>query len=183
MNTFPCRSSGSNGRVSGTLSPGGRGVIDLEKLGRSEFTWTAPSANELAIDLPRNWQGSEAVFHRARMTRDGKPRPAAPGPDQGPLLSAPALYREFLKDEQATLARNKGRTLVLEGRRGTLIQMSGGAAAIHVPDGYQPRALVLIFPNQNEVSGISEGATFRFRCTFDDWAYQYVHLNNCSVVR
>jgi hypothetical protein len=61
--------------------------------------------------------------------------------------------------------------------------MSGGGAAIHVPDGYQPRALVLIFPNLNDVSGISEGATFRFRCTIDDWAYQHVHLNNCSIVR
>lgn len=33
------------------------------------------------------------------------------------------------------------------------------------------------------VNSISEGATFRFRCTVDDWAYQYVHLNDCSIVR
>ena len=181
--TFPCRSSGSNGRVSGKFGPAGQGVIELEKLGRSGFNWTTPSINELAIDLPKNWQGSEAVFHRARMTRDGKPRPASPKPDDAPLLSAPALYREFLKDEKATLARYKGTTQVLEGLRGTLIQMSDGGAAIHVPDGYQPRALVLLFPKLNEVKGISEGATFRFRCTGEDWAYQYVHLNNCSIVR
>ena len=181
--TYPCRSAASSGRVSGNFSRPGQGVIELEKLGRSTFNWSAPSINELAIDLPRNWQGSEAVFHRARMTRDGRPKPATPKPDEGPLLSAPALYREFLKDEQGTLAKYKGRTLVLEGRRGTLIQMSDGGAAIHVPDGYQPRALVLLFRRLSDVGGIDEGAQFRFRRSVDDWAYQYVHLDNCTVVR
>ena len=181
--TFPCRSSVSSGRASGNFGPAGQGVIELEKLGGSAFTWSTPSINELAIDLPRNWQGSQAAFHRARMTRDGKPKPASPKPDEGPLLSAPALYREFLKDEKGTLARYKGRTLVLEGHRGTLIQMSDGGAAVHVPDGYQPRALVLLFRSLSEVNGIAEGTQFRFRCTVDDWAYQYVHLDNCTVVR
>lgn len=181
--TVSCGSSRSSGQASGQFDRNGQGAIDLEKLGRSRFNWNTPSINELAIDLPRDWQGSQAVFHRARMTRDGKPRPASPKPDDGPPLSAPALYREFLKNETATVARYKGRTLELEGRRGTLIQMSGGGAAVHVPDGYQPRALVLLFRNLNEVSGISEGATFRFRCTVEDWAYQYVHLNNCSILR
>jgi hypothetical protein len=181
--TFPCRSSAASGRVSGNFGPGGQGVIELEKLGRSAFKWSAPSIDELSIDLPRDWQGSEAVFHRARMTRDGKPRPASPKPDQGPLLSAPALYGEFLKDEKGTLAKYKGQTLVLEGLRGTLIQTSDGGAAIHVPDGYQPRALVLRFPLLSDVSGIGEGAQFRFRCRVDDWDYQYVHLDNCTVVR
>ena len=181
---FPCRASATSGRVSGTFSAGGRGTIDIEKLGRSELTWNTPSATELSIDLPRNWQGgSEALFNRARMTRDGKPRPDPLKADQGPLLSAPAMYREFLKDERGALARYQGRTVALEGRRGTLIQLSDGGAAVHVPDGFQPRALVLVFRNFNEVSTISEGATFSFRCTFDDWAYQYVHLGNCSVVR
>src|SRR4030095_14814201 len=105
--------------------------------------------------------GSEAVFHRARMTRDGKPRPSSK-PDGGPLLAPRALYREFRKDEKAARARYKATTHVLEGLRGTLIQMSDGGAAIHVPDGYQPRALVLVFRTLNEVNGISEGATFRF---------------------
>jgi hypothetical protein len=48
----------------------------LEQLGRSTFTWTAALADELAIDLPKTWQGDEAILHRARMTRDGKPKPA-----------------------------------------------------------------------------------------------------------
>jgi hypothetical protein len=182
-NTFPCRAAASSGRVSGNLGPAGQGVIEMEKLGRSAFDWSTPSINELEIALPRNWQGSQAVFHRARMTRDGKPKPAAPRLDEGPLLSAPALYREFLKDGNGTLARYKGRTVVLEGLRGTLIQMTGGGAAIHVPDGYQPRALVLLFPRMSDVSGIAEGAQFSFSCRVDDWAYQYVHLDNCTVVR
>ena len=179
ISTYTCSSSGVRGRASGSFGPAGQGVIELEKLGGSAFKWSTPSTNELAIDLPTNWQGNPPALHRARMTRDGKP---IPKPDEGPLLSAPALYREFLKDEKGTLARYKGRTLVLEGRRGTLIQMNGGAA-IHVPDGFQPRALVLLFGNLNEVNGIAEGAQFRFRCNVDDWAYQYVHLNNCTVVQ
>ena len=184
VSTYSCRSSASGGRASGKFGPAGQGAIELEKLGGSAFTWSAPSINELAIDLPRNWQAGQAsaAYHRARMTRDGKPKPESK-PDEGPLLSAPALYREFLKDAQGTLARVKGRTLVLEGRRGTLIQMSDGGAAIHVPDGYQPRALVLLFRQLSEVNGIAEGAQFRFRCSVDDWAYQYVHLADCTVVR
>jgi hypothetical protein len=179
---YSCRSSSTGGRVSGSFGPGGQGTIELEKLGRSAFTWNSPSTTELAIDLPANWRGSPAVFNRARMTRDGKPKPAT-NPDAGPLLSAPALYREFLKDEKGSLAKYRGKTLVLDGRRGTLIQLQSGGVAIHIPDGFQPRALVLTFRNANDVSGISEGATFRFSCAFEDWAYQYVHLNNCSVVR
>jgi hypothetical protein len=43
--------------------------------------------------------------------------------------------------------------------------------------------LVLLFRHLSEVSGIGEGTQFRFRCSVDDWAYQYVHLDNCTVVR
>src|SRR5687767_6315729 len=49
--------------ASGRFGPGRQGVIDLEQLGRSSFTWTAASTDELAIDLPRNWQG-DAVLYR-----------------------------------------------------------------------------------------------------------------------
>ena len=171
--------------VSGRFGPGRRGVIDLQQLGRSAFTWTAPSADELAIELPRNWQGADAVLYRARMTRDGRPRPqAASAPrDEGPLLSAVALYREFRKDASAALARHGGKPLVLEGLRGNLIALSDGGAAIHVPDGSQPRALVLSFRDLREVRGIGEGARFRFRCTVRAFDYQYVELDDCSLVR
>jgi hypothetical protein len=186
MSTFPCRLSGKSEPVSGRFGPGREGVIDLGRLGRTAFSWGAPAVDELAIDLPKNWKG-DAVLYRARLTRDGKRKPTtsttASPPDAGPLLSANALYREFDKDSTAALARYAGRTLVLEGRRGTLIPLSDGGAAIHIADGFRSRALVLTFGALSEVSGISEGAQFRFRCTVESFDYLYVHMNDCSIVR
>lgn len=179
---YSCTPTGSQ-RVSGRFGPGRQGVIDLETLGRSAFTWISPSAHELVIDLPRKWQGDDEVLYRARMTRDGKLRPAAPPVAQGPLLSANALYREFKADEKAALARHGGRALVLEGRRGQVIELSDGGAAVHVGDGFQSRALVLSFRDGKDVGGIAEGAPFRFRCTVKSFDYQYVHLEECSIVR
>lgn len=172
-------------RVSGKFGPDRRGVIDLQKLGRSAFSWTAPAANELAIDLPKNWQGDPATLYRARLTRDGKRKPAtgsALASTQGPQLSAVVLYREFVKNSDAALARYRGKTLVLEGRRGELIMLSDGGAAIHVADGFTSRALVLVFPQAKQVSGINEGARFRFKCTVAGFDYQYVQMENCSIV-
>jgi hypothetical protein len=185
INTFPCRFSGKSAPASGTFGPGRQGVIDLGRLGRSAFSWAAPAVGELVIDLPKNWRG-DAILYRARLTRDGKGKPAtppSPAGDAGPVLSANALYREFDKDSTAALARHAGKTLVLEGRRGTLIPLSDGGAAIHIADGFRSRALVLVFRNLREVSGISEGAQFRFRCTVESFDYLYVHLEGCSIVR
>ncbi len=186
IGTFSCRLGGKSEPVSGRFGPGPQGVIDLGRLGRSAFSWTAPAVGELAIDLPKDWQGREAVLYRARLTRDGTrtPAPAATsGNDTGPLLSANALYREFDRDANAALQRYAGKTLVLEGRRGTLIPLSDGGAAIHIADGFRSRALVLSFRNLSEVSDIGEGAQFRFTCTVESFDYLYVHLNDCSVVR
>ena len=94
-----------------------------------------------------------------------------------------ALYREFAKDANAALARHGGKPLVLEGLRGNLIALSDGGAAIHVPDGSQPRALVLYFRDLREASGLGEGTRFRFRCTVKNFDYQYVQLDDCSLVR
>jgi hypothetical protein len=182
---YSCQQIGGSS-VSGRFGPGREGVIDLQQLGRSAFTWAAPSAEELALDLPKNWQGDDAILYRARMTRDGKGKPStapATARDEGPLLSAVALYREFKQDEKAALERHRGKTLVLEGRRGTLIELSNGGAAIHVADGFTRRALVLTFQNLKEVSDIGEGAQFRFRCTVSSFDYQYVHMKSCSIVR
>jgi hypothetical protein len=183
--TFPCRVAGSSERVSGRFGPGRQGVIDLGRLGRSAFDWARPAVDELAIDLPKNWKG-DAILYRARLTRDGKRRPATDSPpagDAGPLLSANALYREFNKDSTAALARYAGKTLVLEGRRGTLIPLSDGGAAIHIADGFTSRALVLVFAQLSEVNGISEGEPFRFTCTVESFDYLYVHMKDCSIVR
>ena len=185
ISTFPCRFSGKSAPVSGRFGPGRQGVIDLGRLGRSAFSWAAPAVDELVIDLPKNWRG-DAILYRARLTRDGKGKPVTPTPpagDAGPLLSANALYREFNQDSNAALGRYAGKTLVLEGRRGTLIPLSDGGAAIHIADGFTSRALVLSFRDLREVSGISEGAQFGFRCTVESFDYLYVHLENCSIVR
>jgi hypothetical protein len=179
-----CTRLGSN-RVSGSFAPGGKGAMDLDKLGRSSFVWMA-SAGELAIDLPKNWQGGDAILYRARLTRDGKAKPAArsaPTRDEGPLLSANALFREFEKDSSAALKRHAGKALVLEGRRGTLVPMSAGGAAIHVPDGSKSRALVLVFSERKQVDRIPEGAQFRFKCTVVHFDYQYVYMESCTIVR
>jgi hypothetical protein len=184
VNVISCSRSGSN-HVSGRFAPDGRGNIDLEQLGRSAFTWAAPSPGELELDLPKQWRGSDAVLYQARLTRDGKGKPAGaadPARDEGPMLSAVALYREFLKDSKTALVRHGGKALVLDGRRGTLIPLSNGGAAVHVPDGFTSRALVLSFPDLKEVSRIGDGAQFRFRCTVRSFDYQYLHLENCSIV-
>jgi len=185
ISTYSCTRTGSN-RVSGRFGPRRQGTIDLDKLGRSPFAWTAPSADEVAIDLPKNWQGSDAVLYRARLTRDGKEKPAARSSaarDEGPLLSANALYREFARDSSAALKRYGGKTLVLEGRRGALVPLSDGGAAIHIPDGATSRALVLVFPERKQVDGIKEGAQFRFSCTVVHFDYQYVYMENCAITR
>jgi hypothetical protein len=181
VTTFPCRFSGKSERVSGRFGPGRQGQIDLGRPGRSTFTWSARGADQLAIELPKNWRG-DAILYLARLTRNGKPA-VKPDPDATRLLSAVALYREFTKDERAALQRWAGRTVVLDGRRGTLIPLSDGGAAIHIADGFTSRALVLGFAKPAEVSGISEGAQFRFRCTVESFDYQYVHLEGCSIVR
>jgi hypothetical protein len=129
-------------------------------------------------DTPR-----DAVLYRARIARDGKGKPASTAPPSEPLLSANALYREFNKDENAALGRHAGKTLVLEGRRGTLIELSDGGAAIHIADGFTSRALVLVFNVRREVSGIGEGAQFPFRCRVESFDYLYGHLGDCSTVR
>lgn len=177
-----CGLTGRTERASGRFGPAREGTIDLGRRGRSTFTWSIPAADELALDLPKNWLGPEAILYRARMTRDGKPKPS-PAPADEPWLSAVALYREFKQDERSALARHAGKRLELEGRRGTLIEFSDGGAAVHIPDGFTSRALVLSFSDRRQVAGISEGARFRFVCTIEGFYYQYVHLRDCVTVR
>jgi hypothetical protein len=66
--------------------------------------------------------------------------------------------------------------------RGVLIPLSDGGAAIHIGDGFTSRTLVLVFANLRDVSGIDEGAQFRFRCTVESFDYLYVHMEECSIV-
>lgn len=182
--TATCRFIGNSEPVSGRFGPGRQGTIDVPRQGRSTFTWSTPTADELAIDLPKDRRNADSAFYRARMTRDGKRASRTPTTsDAEPLLSAVALYREFKQDERAALARHAGKRLVLEGRRGTFIELSDGGAAIHIPDGFTTRALVLTFADVKQVSGIGDGARFRFACTVESFDYQYVHLQACTIVR
>ena len=184
VSVHSCSRTGSN-RVSGRFGADRSGIIDLDQLGRSAFTWSASSAGELQLDLPKNWRGRDAILYEARLTRDGKGIASAalePRRDDGELLSAVALYREFKADSKTALGRHGGKTLVLEGRRGSLIPLSNGGAAIHVPDGFTSRALVLSFSDGKEANKIGEGEKFRFRCTVSSFDYQYVHMDKCSIV-
>jgi hypothetical protein len=180
-----CSQSGSDA-VTGKFGPGDKGVINLERLGRSEFTWKAPAADELAIDLPQHWKGEdEAVLYRARMSRDGKAKPkyTSATKDSGPPLSAELFYREFKQNSDAALGKYRGTTQVLEGRRGELIPLSWGAVAVNITDGFTVRALNLEFPEPKQLEGIDEGAKFRFKCTVLHFDYQYVRMDNCTVLR
>jgi hypothetical protein len=174
-------------RLTGQFGPGRAGAIDLEQLGRSAFTWSMIAPDQLAIDLPKHWRGDSAVLYEARLTPDGRLRPSAPGAASAsgdePLLSGNALFREFRKDEVGALRKYAGKTLVLEGRRGAVFPLSDGGVSVHVPDGFTSRALGLFFRDREQIRGLEEGAKFRFQCTVKDFEYQYVHLDNCSILR
>jgi hypothetical protein len=62
-----------------------------------------------------------------------------------------------------------------------LIELSDGGAAVHIADGFTSRALVLVFRDRKQVSGIGEGAPFRFTCTVEGFDYQYVHMKDCLL--
>lgn len=189
VNMISCSLQSGGGAASGKLAPGGTGEIELSRLGRSTFVWTSRTADEVSIELPKKWQGGEeSILYKSRLWRKGKapgsagPSGPPPPPDTDSPLSANLVYREFVKDTDAALKKYAGKTIVLEGRRGKLINLSAGGVAIHVPDGYQPRAMVLMFPDARQAKGISEGAKFRFKCLLESFDYYYVHLQTCAVL-
>ena len=93
------------------------------------------------------------------------------------------ILTAFKQNQDAALKKHGGTTQMLEGKRGTRIDLSGGGVAIHIPDGYTARALVLMFSDPQQVEGIEENAQFRFRCTVANFDYQYLNMDNCTVVR
>jgi hypothetical protein len=56
-----CSKTGSEGSASGQLHADGTGSIALARLGRSALAWRANGAG-IAIELPRNWQGTNVLF-------------------------------------------------------------------------------------------------------------------------
>jgi hypothetical protein len=101
----------------------------------------------------------------------------------GGLLSANALYRAFESDADGASAKYVGQALVLEGLRGNVIRRSDGiSAAVHIRDRFKENALVLSFSDRNQLTGIENGAKFRFRCTVQKFEYLIVWMDNCSIV-
>lgn len=177
-------SRGKGGAARGAFASDGTGQIDLDGLGRTGFRW-GRSGEEVMLELPRDWQDAETpVLYRSRLTSGssgGSARSRSPGKTQDRPFSSVALYREFVANREAATARHAGKAYSLEGLRGTFIRLSSGGAAIHVPDGTQPRALVLMFDDVDQVEGLVEGAPFRFQCTVGGFEYGYLTMTNCSL--
>jgi hypothetical protein len=97
-------------------------------------------------------------------------------------LSANALYREFQDNAVDATDRYAGRAVVLEGLRGEMILLSGGVqAAVHVADGRKTNALILSFPDRNQLRGINRGQRFRFKCVVEKYQYSTVWMEDCSI--
>jgi hypothetical protein len=98
------------------------------------------------------------------------------------LQSANALFREFEDDPINATDRYVGKALTLEGARGAVVLLSDGiSAAVHIPDRGKPDALILSFPDRNELAGVKKGQTFRFTCTVTKFEYGNVWLDDCAV--
>jgi hypothetical protein len=98
------------------------------------------------------------------------------------LQSANALYREFQDNALVAIERYAGRAVVLEGLRGEMILLSGGVqAAVHVADGRRTNALILSFPDRNQLGGINRGQRFRFKCVVEKYEFSTVWMEDCSI--
>lgn len=102
--------------------------------------------------------------------------------DTRALPSANALFREFEDDPINATDRYVGKALTLEGARGAVVLLSDGiSAAVHIPDRGKPNALILSFPDRNELAGVKKGQTFRFTCKVTKFEYGNVWLDDCAV--
>ncbi len=100
------------------------------------------------------------------------------------FLSANALHREFHNYPVDASNRYVGKTVTLEGLRGDMILTSDGVqAAVHIVDGSQSNALILVFSDRNQLKDINQGERFRFKCTVGKYEYSIVWMDDCSIVR
>lgn len=98
------------------------------------------------------------------------------------LLSANALYREFQNNPVDASAKYVDQAVVLQGRRGEMVLLSDGVgAAVHIADGGRPNALILSFPNRQQLKGLDRDAVFRFKCTVTDYEFGTVWMEGCSI--
>jgi hypothetical protein len=100
------------------------------------------------------------------------------------VLSANALYRAFEENEADAAHRYAGKFVTLEGLRGTVILRDDGkSAAVHIPDRHIPNALILSFPDRNELSEVGKGQRFVFTCKVDKFEYLSLWLEDCHLGR
>jgi tRNA_anti-like len=111
---------------------------------------------------------------------------SAQGPDGNgaDLPSANALFREFKDEPVDATNRYQGKAVTLEGLRGDVILSSDGiSAAVHIPDGGKTNALILVFPDRNELAGIKRGQKFAFTCMVEKFEYENVWLDDCAIAK
>ena len=59
---WSCGKGPLEGSATGHLDANGTGSIQLERLGRSALAWSFKASGELALELPRDWQGDRVLF-------------------------------------------------------------------------------------------------------------------------
>jgi hypothetical protein len=100
------------------------------------------------------------------------------------VLSANALYREFQNNPIDGSKRYVGKAVALEGLRGEVILKSDGVqAVVHIVDGSRSNALILVFSDRNQLTGINQGQRFRFKCMVRKYEYSIVWMDDCSIDR
>jgi hypothetical protein len=62
-----------------------------------------------------------------------------------------------------------------------ILLSNGTSAAVHISDQGKPTALILSFPDRNELAGVKKGQMFRFICTVTKFEYGSVWLDDCAV--
>lgn len=59
----------------------------------------------------------------------------------------------------------------------------GKRASVHIPDRHIPNALILSFPDRNELSEVRKGQRFVFTCGVKDFKYLKLWLEDCHLGR
>jgi hypothetical protein len=117
-------------------------------------------------------------------TRPGAPT-AGSGPEDGgnQVPSANLLYREYVADARSAGARYDGNPVELEARRGDVIELSSGGAAVHIADDGKRNAVVAAFRDASAVAGIGPGELFRLRCRVEKFEYLILWLEACEIAQ
>lgn len=100
------------------------------------------------------------------------------------LLSANVLYRDFQNNPVDASNKYVGKTVVIEGLLGEVrLHYDDVGAGVHIADSGRPNALILNFPDRNNLAGIDRGQKFRFKCTVNEYKHSIVWLEDCTTER